>query len=118
MKYADLKRNFEGLISIGRPFAPRLVATFTANSLPVISCNDVAIVNLAEFRSQLEKLRKGDVFVMGRDVSSDHHLPKSFKKTDSRPTGVSRFHCFIKKGKDESFELFDTSATFTAVCLE
>lgn len=117
MKYKDLAKNFSKLISIGRPFAPRLVATFTT-SFPVISCNDVAVVELEKFRLQIEGLSKDEVFVLGRLADTDFNLQKVFMPTGGRPTGVSRYHCYVKKEKDGVFGLYDISATFTAVRLD
>ena len=117
MKYTELKGSFVKLISIGREFKPRLVATFTT-SFPVVSCNDVAVVDLEKFRPQIEALRKGEVFTMGRWPSNDFNLQDAFPQTGGRHLGVSRYHCFVKKGQDGVFELYDTSASFTAVRLD
>ncbi|MBP5352462.1 MAG: FHA domain-containing protein [Alphaproteobacteria bacterium] len=125
MKYTDLKARFEtpknAYERMSRGFNPRLVAKFK-NGFPRISCNGHAEVETGQFKQQCEALQKGEIFVIGRAGDCNYYLPKSLLIDENghraNKTSVSRYHCFIKKTDDGTFELYDVSATYTMVCLD
>lgn len=124
MKYADLRAKFDNPRSvfdqIGRPFAPRLVATFTM--FPLVSCNGIAVVDTEKLREKCEVLNDDEVFVLGRAEEADHslldELVSNTEGLNPSDNDVSRYHCFIRKGADNVFELWDISATYTAIRLD
>ena len=120
MKYNELKNRWTSpktiYDKIRHPWQPRLVMVF--NAFPRISCQGFAVVDLEQFHTQCDALKEDEVFVLGRADDCEVDLCR-FLGRDSNghfpcANVVSRYHCFIRK-RDEHFELWDTSASWTAV---